>query len=882
MNVFRQLRGCAAALIMLLGASCSPVYADTFSLKASNGGKLIANPDGTIDPRYEFGNKPPVGATLDCNMAGFPSLTGLVTGTPFSSSARAKFSGTGAATAVLGVTATGTNAGKWLISGDNLTHDGTVTGAGSLFLTGTTNPGGLVRNCSTLSWSYVAPPSTDTTAPTKVTGLTQTGSAVGTITLTADASSDACTGTPCTGVASYNIKRNGTTVDTLTGSLGLQTPLTLTNVGASTGTNTCTVSGTGATLVAAGTGIQGTTDGAVICAAPIAGTYTSVSAEVVSVSNAGATSFNKAGVFIGASNDPTAAAIDAYVMRTEADVYYLQISVRTGTGAGRINTTVAIPAPPLAIQIERTGSSFQVNSSTNSGATWTSALVSQTISLPATALGGIVATSTKVGTSTTAVFANVNVNNVAKISKTVTAASPGTYTVTAVDNSANESVAFTGITGTPGAPPASAAIKWRPGHYVWVDTVKSSSATILNHMAFFDTLASEPTVQGILAAFYWGDLEAAHGVYGYDRTGTATNGNTLVTGISTASLVVGMPVAGVSIDYGTTISSINAGASTITLSRPARAGGTGNLVFGGYAIIEQYAAKAESINKHVMIRVYDRVFGGISPSNLNTGYYFPLYLKTGPYEGYYSNAAGADLNTLVRLWEPNNMTAFIELGQAYGARFNSRRGVETWGSEETSISFGDCGLGAACNTSNYTDAKYLNQWARWIPAMRAAWPNTGIRWQVNFVISAYASVGQLVETSRLNAVGIGGPDTFPTTVSTGRSPLDWGDEHYLNKDGTAGLPNTTYLGKMPMTAESQQYTLSYGVKPSGQGGFGWTLADVQAGGIARGATYFVWYNSSVNYTQWNPTILNFVRSIGGAVYSTTCPTSYTGGCNTTP
>lgn len=342
-----------------------------------------------------------------------------------------------------------------------------------------------------------------------------------------------------------------------------------------------------------------------------------------------------------------------------------------------------------------------------------------------------------------------------------------------------------------GDPPATGdAIKWHPGHYTWLDTVKSSSEVRVYHMAAIDALAKEPDVQGVLIGLYWGDLEGDQGDYS-----------------------------------------------------------------NGFAILDEYVARAAQNGKRVMVRIYDRVFGGIDPAYLHTGYYFPTYLEADTYDGgWYSLPGQQSLNTIAKMWNPAVMDRMIALTEAYGARYDGNPAFEMIGLEETSVNAGALGGG-------YSDGAYIEQLQRWMTAARLAWPHTGVRLQLNYFISAYAACADLVARASILRISLGGPDTLPPGVANG---LDWGDLAYLGDNG-----RINYTGIIPMVAENQDYSLSNG----------FTLPDLFAGGIARGAQYFIWYQNSYSQLQWDADILPFIRSINGDVYSTACPTSYPG-CTT--
>jgi hypothetical protein len=198
------------------------------------------------------------------------------------------------------------------------------------------------------------------------------------------------------------------------------------------------------------------------------------------------------------------------------------------------------------------------------------------------------------------------------------------------------------------------------------------------------------------------------------------------------------------------------------------------------------------------------------------------------------------------------MDRMIALTQAYGARYDGSPAFEMVGLEETAAN-------AAVTAGGYTDGAYIEQLERWMTAARLAWPHTGIRLQLNYFISAYHQCADVVAFARDHVISLGGPDTLPPGAPGGG--LDWGDLAYLGQIG-----GIDYTGVIPMVAESQDYSLSSG----------FTLPDVQAGGIARGAQYFVWYQNSYSRLRWSADILPFIRSIGGSVYSTACPSAYPG------
>lgn len=338
----------------------------------------------------------------------------------------------------------------------------------------------------------------------------------------------------------------------------------------------------------------------------------------------------------------------------------------------------------------------------------------------------------------------------------------------------------------PQPPVTGAGIKYHPSHYAWVDTVKSSQATINRQLQEMDEVAQTPGTGGILLGLYWGDMEGARGDY----------------------------------------------------SR-------------GFAILDQFVKRAEKNNQHVMVRIYDRIFGGIEPANLGNGYYFPAYLKSSEFDGgWYTLNASTALHTMVKMWNPAVMDRMIAMMQAYGARYDSHPNVEMIGLEET-------GANAAVRNGGYTDAAYIAQLKRWMIASRAAWPHTGLRLQLNYFISAYQESADLARVANQYQIAMGGPDTVP--ASSGDTGLDYGDLAFNGK-----LGGIDYRGKIPRVAEVQDYSLSHG----------FTLPAIQSRAVELGANYIVWSKNGYSKLQWSRDIAPFIRSINGAVASKSCPTSY--------
>lgn len=365
-------------------------------------------------------------------------------------------------------------------------------------------------------------------------------------------------------------------------------------------------------------------------------------------------------------------------------------------------------------------------------------------------------------------------------------------------------------------PTSTGGIKWHPGHYAWIGTDKFQGNVLNNILAEIDGIAGDPTVAGILLGIYWGDLE----------------------GKNAAGTVVG---AG---EYGF-----------------------------GFVQLDAILARCQLRGKRFQLRIYERYFGGTLPENVNNGYFIPAYLNSstygsGPYGGVHVNSGGTGLTLVAKTWNPALTVRFNALIAAIGNRYNSHPFFELLTFEETSLNFGTGGV----STSDWTAAKHVTSLQSIGPAMRAAWPNTGLRLQLNYFGPSNPSTTEIANLVRdyyvAYAIGLGGPDTTPT--STGEGGLDYGDYVYLGRPAYGGV---NYAGVIPMTAESQDYTLSHD---------SWTMQQIYDGGIARTSEYFVWYKNSFSVKQWATDVLPFIRSINGAVATTVAPSSYAayGGANT--
>jgi hypothetical protein len=213
---------------------------------------------------------------------------------------------------------------------------------------------------------------------------------------------------------------------------------------------------------------------------------------------------------------------------------------------------------------------------------------------------------------------------------------------------------------------------------------------------------------------------------------------------------------------------------------------------------------------------------------------------------------------VAKVWDPVVTAREIALVQAYGARYDSNPNFEMWSTPETSVAVTD-------GYKGFTQAGYLAQLQLWMPAARTAFPTTGIRISANF-LGDVTQMQVLIADAAPHAIGMGGPDTYPSLVTfAGTSNLVF--------NGESGAPD--YRGVLPWISEVQQ--------PDESGRHG-TISQVydfaMSGDPAKGGSmnpnYFLWaldasYQGPGAFT--NGQIQAFIDSIGGTI-NTVRPSAY--------
>jgi hypothetical protein len=300
----------------------------------------------------------------------------------------------------------------------------------------------------------------------------------------------------------------------------------------------------------------------------------------------------------------------------------------------------------------------------------------------------------------------------------------------------------------------------------------------------------------------------------------------------------------------------------------------------GFATVDAILARAAANGQYVIFGVQPVHFGNY-PSDWT--FAFPAYIVQPEYGGTDAvgrygvtpfNINGTGLQP--RIWQQATMDRLIALSQAYGARYNPHPNFEMIAFSETSINL-------KVGTDSYSQAAFDAQLKRQMTADRAAWPNTAVRLNANYYFSNSNAIS-LVNHAAREKIAIGGPDVLPNEVIQ------------ANQAFAGGLAGSTDLrGVVPFVAEVQSPELGgkegtytneqlylaaiRGVSTAPSGATG-------SGGVEFEATrpqYFIWYYNTWSggaEQKWSTGTLPFIRSIRGAVSSTACPSSYSGGCKT--
>jgi hypothetical protein len=268
----------------------------------------------------------------------------------------------------------------------------------------------------------------------------------------------------------------------------------------------------------------------------------------------------------------------------------------------------------------------------------------------------------------------------------------------------------------------------------------------------------------------------------------------------------------------------------------------------GYAIIDQYLRKLAQYDKHLILSVQDRQFGGYDPTKLTT--FFPSYIISGSQYGVTSMTNGIS----ARSWQQPTMDRVIAMSKALASRYDKNPNFEIYQTEETAV-------GVRAGVDGYSSAVYLAQLKRLVSSSRGAWKNTMLRVSTNF-LGDDQTMTDLINYCGTYNVAVGGPDTIPDqTIQANRI-----------FNGVTG--GKDLRGVLPFVSEVQSPSL---------GGHEGTFTPDQLYKHAMTEVrpnYFVWYRNTWaggTAQKWDTGILPYIRSVKGAVKST-CPSKLGGKC----
>lgn len=482
---------------------------------------LLQNADGSFDLQYPAGNKPPASADLAWDTACLDASLGIIA---LQTTGTATSIDVGPNTCLLGMdaaTATITEDGgaDWSIAtnGDeeNLTHAGINTGSGFLRLTA--DVGDQVLS-AIYPWAYQASP-TDTIDPPPPTAISYVPVDSSSITVSFDAVSDTCGNAECSGIDHYNIKKGGSTIDTLVpANPGLNYIWTPASIGSPMGSPSWMQTGQQIEITGVGLGTEATADGIYGASTSITGDITII-AKLTAAEDPSPSTYPKCGIDLRSSTVAGSAAMNASFLHAGSPVAgtdYMQSYSRTTLNGNRSTAgqqAMTAPGYPIWMLLRRDSGGEDVAWSSDGGP-WNYIVTDKTsINVTSSALVFPYATPTSDGDTNDCDFEYITMSTQGRLSKTVSWTGTDTLTVTAVDADGNESDVAASVSASASTPSIS-GIKWHPGHYGFfhVSPGQTSGSTWQNaRFAAYDTTANNADIVGWKFELAYKDLEPAYG-----------------------------------------------------------------------------------------------------------------------------------------------------------------------------------------------------------------------------------------------------------------------------------------------------------------------------------------------------------------------------------
>lgn len=674
-----------------------------------------------------------------------------------------------------------------------------------------------------IAFAFSTASGTDNVAPTVPTSIAVAqGSAVGTISLTCDAPSDAAPASlAASGSSHIEVLVNGAVAappsPVVTPANALQSPTNV-NIGTISSPDTPSFSQAAKvwTLSAAGTGIAATTSEQ--CLFVKFGSFSGAQKFVAKLdpytSSAGTAlaglMVHETGVaggkFIAIGLRPSNGTVGLYVeSRATAAAASTQV-------ATQINDSDGHPiVGPVYVMIERAADNKTWTVSYSKNELGKTVVTTQTLAMNASVLDGLFCTSQSAGTDATAVIEEVSITSNAGISATINATSPVSIQLRSVDTAGNISALSTAIQAIPlsQAPPAqvqgltataltssSIALGWTALSGASTYTVDRNTVQVAtaNTNSFTDT--------GLAASTTYAYTVAANGPGGQGAFSASVNATTLASG--GAGPIVWKPGIRIRVGgYGSMSSAaslkstldgifaadINHQIKGICLS-PTWAqleGPTLGDYSAGFAAIGAYITLLKSYSPPRDITIEVNALGNGYSAQTSSGYlssFAPAYMNSPTYGG-----GEVHLGTprpYIIIWNQNVANRLIALFRAYNNQFGpdtATGGIYRWDPfQEISINEGSGG---------YSPSALLAVWASYMSGLRAAAPNTLIMVKPTFINpNNGASYGTLVPAMFSNHISMANED-----CADNRS--DWGTNAYLGLWASTPTNYTTNNGGNP-------------------------------------------------------------------------------------
>lgn len=275
----------------------------------------------------------------------------------------------------------------------------------------------------------------------------------------------------------------------------------------------------------------------------------------------------------------------------------------------------------------------------------------------------------------------------------------------------------------------------------------------------------------------------------------------------------------------------------------------------GFTVTDQLNAACANAGKKFSIAFLCQSYDGtVSPSTgskVVPTYFETLTCADGQTPGYVKYTSGpvwsGYLNLSANLWDSVVMDKFIAMTQGYAARYESNPTFVLFhGPGETSI-------GVPSGLRSFSIARLATQFNRWVPAARAAFPTTMLRYEANWYDGS-ATMQTAENICSQYKVIVGGPDIRPSVVVNSNTVFN----------GSTGTKD--FRGKNAFCSEIQQRTMN-GYTPTNcmptLFNFSESGAPAQGGSVAA-QLYMVirntWNGAPNTYALWDANILPFIRA----------------------